>query len=126
MMFTCVLITYLRFTGSFIHSLFPSHLLRTLSTGFILSFWYMNTKYIHHIHPHSSTPYAFCPSVGTSPGKDLPFIFLECILIIQVDFTLVFQASCFNQINPPHTYSFSITILPYYSIAYSTLYHIHI
>jgi hypothetical protein len=38
-------------------------------------------------------------------------------------FTLVFRTyiSCFNQINPPITYSFSITLLPYYSTVYSAL-----
>jgi hypothetical protein len=51
-------------------SLFPlSPLLRTISTGFILLFSYMDTKYIHNIHPHFPFPCAHPPPTGPNSWK---------------------------------------------------------
>jgi hypothetical protein len=52
-------------------SLISSPFLRTISMGLIIIFSYMNTKYIHHIHPHLSFPYALPLPLLPTPGKDL-------------------------------------------------------
>jgi hypothetical protein len=85
----------------------PLPLPRTISTGFILLFSHMNTKYIYHIHSHSLFLYAY-PLRLVPPEKTyfslLPFIFLKCILIVQGGIHLgtsgLFRL-CFTQINPP-------------------------
>jgi hypothetical protein len=56
----------------------------------------MNTKNIHHIHPHSPFPCAHPPHWYPLPRKDLfypPALhFSKCMLMVQGDFTLVLQA----------------------------------
>jgi hypothetical protein len=47
----------------------PSPSLRTISTDFILLVSYMNTKYIYHVHPHSSFPCAYPSPTGIHPQK---------------------------------------------------------
>jgi hypothetical protein len=74
---------------------FPSSLLRTISTGFILLCSYMDTKYIHHVYPHAPFPCVHPPPTDTHPWKR--FIFPSCpsyfkikyILIVQGGFALV-------------------------------------
>jgi hypothetical protein len=68
-------------------SLIPPPLLRTIRTGFIILFSYLNTKYIHHILPLSPFPYAFPSPVVSTPRTDLFYLpvlhFFKCILIVQ-------------------------------------------
>jgi hypothetical protein len=106
----------------------PPSLLLGQFQCFILLFLYMNTKYIHHIHPHSSFPYALPHPTAILSQKRcftlLSFIFQEGILIVQRGLALMFQVCvCFL---PPFTYSFCITKFPYYSIMvlyYNTFIH---
>jgi hypothetical protein len=109
-----------KFTPSIVLSLLPP-LLEQFQQVFILLFSYMDTKYIHHIHPHSSFPCAHPPPSSTHPWKRpifslLPFIFLKCVLIVQGSFTLVLQTCIYHaliKLTPPSvTYSFSITMFP--------------
>jgi hypothetical protein len=86
--FTYVLTIYLSWICPLHHSpSFHSPTLRTISTGFILLFLHMNTKYIHHIHPHSSFPCAHPSPTSTHPRKDLFYLpvhhFLKCVLLVQ-------------------------------------------
>jgi hypothetical protein len=75
---------------------FPLPLLKTISIGFILLFSYMDTKNIHHIHPHSLLPVP-TPSIGTHLQKRFifpscpSFFLMKCILIVQGDFALALQ-----------------------------------
>jgi hypothetical protein len=71
---------------------FSSSSLRTISTGFIFLFSYMNTNYIHYIHPHSPFASAYPFSLKKICFSLLPFIFFKCLLIVQGCFTLVLQA----------------------------------
>jgi hypothetical protein len=120
----CLQYILVGFTPSIILPLFPSPLLRTISTGFILLVLYMNIKYIHHIHPQSPFPYSHPFPQVLTPRKKLfyPFAlhFWRCILMVQVGFTLVLQACVYHALIklPSVTYSFSITMLLYYSATY--------
>jgi hypothetical protein len=62
----CLQYILVRFTPSIILPL-----LRIISTGFFLLFSYMNTKYIHHIHPHSPFLTIILLPLVPTPGKDL-------------------------------------------------------
>jgi hypothetical protein len=81
----------------------------------------MNTKYIHHIHPHPPFLYVFLlpshwyPSMEKTCFILLSFIFLEVCIDSSKKFLLCISyiyIYCFNQINHPITYSFSIILLP--------------
>jgi hypothetical protein len=63
----------------------PPSLPSTISTDFILLFSYMNTKCIHHIHPHSPFPYVLSPPWYPPPEKTCfpVHLFLKCILKIK-------------------------------------------
>jgi hypothetical protein len=93
--FTYVLAIYLSSTLSIILPQ-PLVLLRTISTGFILLCSYMDTNYIHYIHPHSSFLYAHHSPSDTHPRKDLFSLLIlhifKCILIVQGGFALVLEA----------------------------------
>jgi hypothetical protein len=108
-------------------SLSPSPFLRTISTVFILLFSYMNTKYIHHIHPHSPFLHAHPFPLVPTTGRDLFFLpalhfFITSILIYKVCIgTSRLYISCFDQINPFSPHSFSIAMLPLYSTACHTV-----
>jgi hypothetical protein len=89
----CVLI---RFTLSIILLHPPSPFLRTISTGFIVLFSYMNIKHIDHNCLPWSTPFTLPPPVLPTSGQDLFYLpalhfFFKCILIVQESFALVFQ-----------------------------------
>jgi hypothetical protein len=51
-----------------------------MSTGFIVLFSYMNTKYIHHIHPPLPFPYTVPYSNWNPPLDRTYFTFLSFIL----------------------------------------------
>jgi hypothetical protein len=57
-------------------------LLRTISTGFVVLFSYMNTKYIHHIHPPPPCPSP--PPLPLVPGPIFTFLSFnfKCILTV--------------------------------------------
>jgi hypothetical protein len=75
--FTYVFKIYLSWIYPFNHS--PSSslspFLRTISTGLILLFSYMDTKHTYHMHPHSPFPCDNPHSTGIQPQKR--FIFLS-------------------------------------------------
>jgi hypothetical protein len=107
----------------------PSILLRTMSTGFILLFAYMNTKYIHHIQAYSPFSYA-TPSHYCLPLEKTCFTiwssFSKCILMFEGVLPWHFR----------HVYSHDSIIInpllflyhhaPLLSLAYSVLCHIFI
>jgi hypothetical protein len=95
---------------------------------FYFHIWLQNTStmftFIHPFFMHTP-PIGICsqkrPIVPSSPSffkvnVDSPREFCPV--------TLGLYTSCFNQINPPVTYSFSITLLPYYSTAYNVVHYI--
>jgi hypothetical protein len=96
----------------------PSPLLKTISTSFIVLFSYMNTKYTHHIHSHSLFPYSPSPLLPTSRTDlfyPLALHFFKVYIGSPRGFSLgtsCLLISYFNQMNPPITCSFSITMLP--------------
>jgi hypothetical protein len=120
--FTYMLKIYLNWLCSLPHSpMSIAPLLRTISTGFIFLFSYMDTKHIHQIHLHSSFPCAHPLPLISIPEKIylplLPFSFLNCVLIVQGGFTLVHQVCIYRaliKLTPSHlvTSSFSIAMLP--------------
>jgi hypothetical protein len=86
----------------------------------------MNTKY----KCYSLTHYFLMPPPSywhLCPEKTwftlLPFNFLKCRLIVQGGFAMELQVCIYHALIKltPITHSFSITMLPYYSIAYSTI-----
>jgi hypothetical protein len=98
---------YVGFTPSIIILLEQDPLLiRTISTGFILLFSYMDTKYIHHIHFHSHFTCAHPLPVTLTPRKDLFFPpAIHFFLKVNIDSprgfclaTSVLYISCFNKI----------------------------
>jgi hypothetical protein len=98
---------YIYILVGFIHSLSSPSPLWTTSKSFILLFSYMDTKHIHHIHPHSPFPCAhptLTPRRGYPPLEKiyfslLPFIFkIKCTLIVQGDFILVLQACIYRSL----------------------------
>jgi hypothetical protein len=93
---------------------------RTISTGFIFLFSYMNTKYIHCILP-PSFPYALLERTYFTFFPS----FLKCILTVQGDFALVFQ-TCIYRAFRVITYSkitYFMALIPYYSTAYSGVHY---
>jgi hypothetical protein len=76
----CLQYILVGFIFSIILPLLPS-LLRTISTGFILLFSYMDTKYIHCIYPHSPFPCIHSLSTDTHPWKRLIFFLLPFFFI---------------------------------------------
>jgi hypothetical protein len=64
------------FTPSIVLPLLPFLLLRIISAGFILLFSYMETKYVHCIHPYSPFPCVHLSPLGTHLQKR--FIFPSC------------------------------------------------
>jgi hypothetical protein len=114
---------------------FLSPLPRTISTGFILLFSYMNTKYVHHIHPHSPFPYA--PPTSTHPQKrsilpSSPPFLKKYIMIVEGGYTLVLQACVYYaliKLTPLlHHLLFLYHHAPliFSSLQYGMLYYIHI
>jgi hypothetical protein len=82
---------------------YPPLPLTTISTGFIVLFSYMNTKYIHNIFPPSPSAYDYLTPTGTCPLYLLVDHFNAYIDSLR-GFTLVFQTCKYcalNQINPP-------------------------
>jgi hypothetical protein len=78
------------------HSPLPPLLLGTISTGRILLFLNMNTKCVHHIHPHSPFPCAHQPPTGAYSRKrpmfpSCPSFFCKCIVIVKRNFTWILQ-----------------------------------
>jgi hypothetical protein len=75
-------------------------LLKTISTGLILLFSYMNTKYMHHIH-HLPFPYAHPIPLLLTPRKNLLYtpgmhFYLKCMLIVQGGFVLALQTYIYH------------------------------
>jgi hypothetical protein len=108
-------------------------LLRTIWTCSILLFSYMNTKHIHNFHSHSAFPYVFPLPTCTNPqiGPILPSC--QSFFKVYIDSSREFPLSILDvyfhalvRFILPVTYLFSITMLSYYSTAYSTLCYIHI
>jgi hypothetical protein len=97
---------------SWIHPLHhspSSSLLRTISISFI-RFSYIDTKYIHHIHPHSPFPCAhLLPLAHTSRRKlfflpALHYFLIKCILVVQGSFALALQVWIYHtliKLTPP-------------------------
>jgi hypothetical protein len=94
----------------------PSSLLRTISTGFIFLFSYMNSKHIHHIHLHSPFPYDLPNPTDTHSWKKPVTSFFKKVYIDSSRGFLLgisdMYISCFNQINSSIPYYFSVTMLP--------------
>jgi hypothetical protein len=105
----------------------PPPVLRTISTGFIL-FSYVDTKYIHHIHPHS--PFLCTPSYWYSPPEKtyfipLSFIFFSVYWHSPWGFllgTLGLNISYFNQITPPLLFLYYHAPLIFNSLWFNMLY----
>jgi hypothetical protein len=111
-------------------------LLRTILAGFILLFSYMDTKYIHHIHPYSPFSCVHPPLTGIHPWERSIFpycpSFFKCILIVQAGFVFVLQACVYGvliKLTPTPRY----LLIPYHcaplifnSLPYSALHYIHI
>jgi hypothetical protein len=122
----CILVW---FTPSIILLHSPSLFLKNL-TVFIILFPYLGTKYIHHLSPSSPSTFAPLPPTGTHKTcfTFLPFIFEvynDCSMGFHLGISHVYILYL-SQINTLY-YSFSITLLPYYSTGYSVLhYTIHI
>jgi hypothetical protein len=93
----CLKDILIRLTPSIVLPRPLSPLYRTISTGFIVQFSYMSTKYIHHIHHLSLSPYALPPPILRKDLFYFPvFNILNCILIVQGGFTLVFQTCVYH------------------------------
>jgi hypothetical protein len=120
----CLQYSLIRFTPSIV---LPHPFLSIMTTGFIVLFLYMDTKYIHrHICPlHLSL-------MALPPRKDLSYLavlqFFKCILMAQGWVVCLGSSDmfilCFHQTNPPISYGFSVTLRPCYSTAYSALQYI--
>jgi hypothetical protein len=102
----------------------PLHL-RTISVGFIILFSFVNTKYIHNIHPYSPFPYALPLLLVPVPRKGLvltrPSLFKKYIVIVQGDFALAFDICIYHALIRLTPSIYCITLLPYYLTAYSAL-----
>jgi hypothetical protein len=61
-------------------TLIPLPLLRTISTGFILLFSYVNIKYAHHIHPH--LPFAYAHSLPLVPTLEKTYFILPSFIFL--------------------------------------------
>jgi hypothetical protein len=125
--FTYVLTIYFNYIYPLHHSLSFFPLLRTISTGFIVLFSYVNTKSIHHIHSLYPflMPLSFPLLLSLPPGKEfclfwkpvLPSVLHCCELYIDSSKGFCLGISdmyllCFNQINTPITYSFLFLCSP--------------
>jgi hypothetical protein len=95
----------------------------------------MNTIYIHHIHPHSSFPYALPLHRYPPPEKTcftlLPFFFIFFFKhIVQGDFALAFQTCIYHALTrlTPHYLLFLYHHAPllFNSLLCITLYYIQI
>jgi hypothetical protein len=96
----------------------------------------MNTKHIHHIHPHLPFPYTHPPPMGTNPWKRPVFFppalhyFFKCILMAQKGFVLVLQVFVYCALIKLNLWYLLILChhvpLIFNSLQYSALYYIHI
>jgi hypothetical protein len=136
--FTYVFKIYLSWIYPFNHS--PSSslspFLRTISTGLILPFSCMDTKYIHHIHPYSPFPCVHPPPTGPHLWKRPIFPLSLHFLKVYIDnprgFALVFQACIYHaliKLTPLLCYLLFLyhhAPIIFSSLQYSALYYIHI
>jgi hypothetical protein len=118
---------YLRFTASLVLHLFSPFLEQFQQVSlFYFHTWIQPTSTIFTF-PHTlfmPCPLQLVPTSRQDCFTFLSFMFLKCILIVQGNFILVFQTCVYCvliKLPPPITYSFSITLVPYYSIAYSAV-----